>query len=150
MSLFPARVLVGVDVGDVSHHAVDVANELCGLTESELHLAHVKLTSPLMRGRPMGPTQQEKLEDEGKEFLQHHVSRIEDAGGKVAGTHVRFSRRIEDALVSLQAELDIGLIVIGARTSGDLARRVIGSLGPVEPDSRPAGVLVARLPADDD
>lgn len=144
MTIFPARVLVGVDVGEPSDHAVDVANEVCLRTESELHLAHVKLTSPSMRGRPMGPAQQEKLDEEAKVFLRKHVDRLEEAGGRVAGTHVRFSTRIEDALVAIQAELEIGLIVVGARTSGDLARRLIGSLPPVSSEATPASVLVAR------
>jgi nucleotide-binding universal stress UspA family protein len=146
MAMFPTRVLVGVDTGAVSDHAVDAAWELCRATDSELHLAHVKLTARSMRGSPMGAGQQERLEDEGRAFLQHHVARVEQAGGRVAGTHVRFSRRIEDALVGLQAELGIGLLVLGAQTSGDLARRVIGALGPIAAEDAPFGVHVAWLP----
>jgi nucleotide-binding universal stress UspA family protein len=147
MAMFPTRVLVGVDTGAVSDHAVDAAWELCQATDSELHLAHVKLTARSLRGSPMGAGQQEQLEDEGRAFLQQHVDRVEQAGGRVAGTHVRFSRRIEDALVGLQAELGIGLIVVGATTAGDLARRVIGALGPVAADDKPVGVFVAWLPS---
>ncbi|HVM19774.1 MAG TPA: universal stress protein [Egibacteraceae bacterium] len=145
MSGFPQRVLVGVDVDAASDRAVETAVQLCARSGGELHLAHVKLTHPSLRGRSIGSAQADQMRSEAETLLARHADRVDaDSGVDLAGRHVRFSRRIEDALVDLAAEIAADLVVVGTGKAGDVGRRLIGALGrPVPGEVLPA-VLVVR------
>lgn len=125
MSFFPTPVLVGVDGTPAGHHAVTAAAELCIVTGSPLHLVHVKLTSGTLRGRPMTPAQREQADTEATAVLERESAEAAALGADVAGTHVRYGDRPESVFAKLQAELDAGLLVIGARGRGALASRLM-------------------------
>lgn len=147
MVFFPTPVLVGVDGTPESRHAVHTAVELCRATESPLHLAHVKLTSGLLRGRPMTPPQRTSADTEAENLLREFSSLATQAGLEPAGVHVRYGENTERELVRLQTELSAGLLVIGEGATGILAARMFqtqhGS-GAVERST--GSVLVVRPP----
>jgi nucleotide-binding universal stress UspA family protein len=151
MSLFPTKVVVGVEVSNAAANAVDAARELCALSGSELHLVHVKLTRSSLRGRPLTPAQREAMEQEGQALLERTRTWVEDQGGAVAATHLRFAEQVESELVRAQEELGAGLLVISASRSPSLVQRLFGSgtvsapAGPIRPS--PGSVLVVREPA---
>jgi nucleotide-binding universal stress UspA family protein len=149
MSLFPTRILIGVDGSASARYALDLATELAGATGSELHLAHVKLTSSTLRGRPLSPPQGDDMDAEAAALLGRATDEVTAKGGAVAGTHVRFSEHIDRALVQLQGELDAGLLVIGSSHGGKVARSLFSG-SPASGTVRRSGgsVLVARGPAD--
>jgi nucleotide-binding universal stress UspA family protein len=150
MATLPTKVLVAVDAGSASEHGLDSARELCAATGAELHLVHVQLTRASVRGRPMTPAQRAAAERDGTALLARLRARVEDAGGTVADTHLRFGESVERALVDAQRELDDALLVIPARRSARLVRRLASSGSPVAPSAvvrRARGpVLVVREP----
>jgi nucleotide-binding universal stress UspA family protein len=142
--VFPTTVLVGVDTSAAAARAVEVAAEICAATGSELHLLHVKIASGTLSSRPVSPTSQERLRDEGVATGAEIRRRVEERGVPVTATHVRAGSSIERALVHAQAELGAGLLVIGASTNASVGRRVLGST-PIDTVRRAAGsVLVVR------
>jgi nucleotide-binding universal stress UspA family protein len=144
MSLFPTRIVVGVDGSTSAGYALDTATELARATGSELHLVHVKTTSSTVRGRPITPAQGDEMDAEAATLLDRAAEVVEAAGGAVGGRHVRFGEKVDRALVHAQDELDAGLIVIGSARRGSVARALLS--GPEAGTVRRAGgsVLVAR------
>jgi len=125
MSFFPTPVLVGVDDTPAGHHAVVAAAQLCAATGSHMHLVHVKLTSGTLRGRPMTPPQRERADAEAQELLDREAAQAADHNAEVVGAHIRYGERPEVVFTKLQQELEAGLLVIGARNRGTLARSLI-------------------------
>lgn len=152
MAHFPTRVLVGVDRSPTAARAVDAATELCRSTGSELHLLHVRSTSSTLHGRPMTPPQRTGSESEGDEVLQAARRRVEDAGGEVAGAHLRFGDRVDREMLAAQQELQIGLLVLGSGGQGRLLQQVMsGTPSTTTARRSPASVLLVRhVDLDDD
>ncbi|GAA4479945.1 hypothetical protein GCM10023190_23970 [Enteractinococcus fodinae] len=147
MVFFPTAILVGVDHTRESTHAVLTAVELCQATNSPLHLAHVKLTSGLLRGRPMTPSQRGATDDEADAILQEFSTVATEAGLAPTDVHVRYGENTERELVRLQNELSAGLLVIGEGATGNLAARMFQSQhGSGAVDRSTGSVLVVRPP----
>ena len=147
MVFFPTVVLVGVDDTDASRHAVMTAVELCRATDSPLHLAHVKLTSGLLRSRPMTPSQRETTDTEAAALLTRFRDMAIEAGLPPAESHVCYGENVEHELVRLQTELSAGLLVIGEGPTGNLAARMLHSQhGPGVVQRSTGSVLVVRPP----
>lgn len=147
MTFFPTTVLVGVDSTKESRHAVTAAVQLCLATGSPLHLVHVKLTSGMLRGRPMSPQQRSQSEDEGLMLLEQHGRQAAEAGLEPAKLHLRYAENTEHELARLQQQLVAGLLVIGEGSTGGLARRLFGTGGgPSAVRRSPGSVMVVRPP----
>jgi nucleotide-binding universal stress UspA family protein len=145
---FPTRVLVGVDRSGSSTAALAAAAELCRATTSELHLVHVRSTSSTVTGRPVTPEQGSRMEAEAAVVLARATDVVEAGGGEVSGTHVRFAERVERALALAQEELEAGLLVVGSRRGGSVARSLLGGGGATGTVARAGGsVLVVRAPS---
>lgn len=147
MTFFPTPVLVATDGDAAGHHALRAAVELCRATGSPLHVAHVVLTRGTLHGRPMTPGQRERHDTSATELLEREAASAREAGAEVAGTHLRYSERVDRALIEVQEELGAGLLVIGEGTTGTLAGRLLqpagtGSAGTVR--RARASVLVVR------
>jgi nucleotide-binding universal stress UspA family protein len=56
------------------------------------------------------------------------VRKVEEAGGTVAGAHLRTEERRDQAIVHLADELGAGLIVMGSRGLGGIRRALMGSV----------------------
>lgn len=108
MTFFPIPVLVGVDETSESRHALLAAVELCRSTGSALHLVHVKLTSGMIRGRPMTPEQRSRAEYEGAAILDESRRAAIEAGVAPVEVHLRYAENAEEALVLLQRDLVAG------------------------------------------
>jgi nucleotide-binding universal stress UspA family protein len=145
VTFFPTPVVVGTEGTEASRHALLAAVELAAATGSPLHIAHVRLTSPMLHGRPMTPGQRDRADEEAESLLARERAAAEEHGAEVAGTHLRYGDRVDHAFAALQEELGAGLLVIGEGTTGTLAQRLTGggtSTGTVR-RSR-ASVLVIR------
>jgi universal stress protein A len=142
---FPTRILVATDGSPASQEALVTACQLAQATRSDLHLGFVALTSSTIRGRPMTPRQREVLEEEGSRVLDDAARRAREGGCEATTEHVRFGSRVDIALIQLQEDLDAGLLVIGTRPGGSLARRLFGEEGGTEVTRRaPRSVLLVR------
>lgn len=146
MTFFPTPVVVGTEGTAASRHALLAAVELTRATGSPLHIAHVRLTSGTLHGRPMTPPQRERADEEGQGLLERERDVAVEHGGEVAGTHLRYGERLDLAFASLQEELGAGLLVIGEGTTGTLAQRLMGAGGTSTGAVRRsrASVLVVR------
>jgi nucleotide-binding universal stress UspA family protein len=60
----------------------------------------------------------ERADREARELLDEQVKKVEDAGGTVAGIHLREERPPADDIIALAEELRVGLIVAGSRGRG--------------------------------
>ena len=129
MSLGSGRILLATDGSEEAELAAGVAVELAKSTGSELHVVHIKLV-------PIPPPYPEVLdwrddleraEREAREVLDEQVKKVEDAGGTVAGAHLREESPAEE-IVALAEELGVGLIVVGSRDRGRIRRALAGSV----------------------
>jgi nucleotide-binding universal stress UspA family protein len=131
MSIFPTRILLATDGSADAVLANETAVDLANSTNSELHVVTVapgsldpayRLESYVSYDKAL-----EEVTQEAQRILDEQVGKIEEAGGKVAGAHLRRGRR-EDEIVRLSEELGAGLIVMGSRGLGGVRRALMGSV----------------------
>jgi nucleotide-binding universal stress UspA family protein len=131
MTFLPRRILLATDGSEEAELAARVAVELVKSTGSELHLVHVKLL-PLTPPYPdvldwRWGEDLERAEREARELLHGQVKKVKDAGGTVAGAHLREEEPAEE-IVALAEELGADLIVVGRRNRGRTSRALGGSV----------------------
>lgn len=149
MSIFPTKILLAVDGSEEAELAATMAADLAEGTGSELHLVTVRREyHPAYYDAPAPTYLYEKgletLEREAKGILDERVRRIEEAGGKVAETHVGAGNRRDQAIVRLAEEIGAGLIVMGSRGLGALKRALMGSVSDSVVTHAHCPVLVVR------
>lgn len=133
MSFFPTKVLVAADGSEEAKLAADAAVDLSNCTGSELHVATVRAEYHPVYHEVSVPTHLyekalETLEREAQGILDEQSRRIEEAGGKVAQTHVGVGDRRDQEIVRIAEEIGAGLIVVGSRGLGGLKRALMGSV----------------------
>jgi nucleotide-binding universal stress UspA family protein len=129
MSLISRSILLATDGSEEAELAAGVAVELAKSTGAELHLVHVKLL-PITPPYPEVLDWREDLERaerEARELLDEQVKKVEDAGGTVAGVHLREEGPAEE-IIALAEELGVSLIVVGSRGRGRIRRALTGSV----------------------
>jgi nucleotide-binding universal stress UspA family protein len=147
MTLFPGRILLATDGSEEAELAATVAVKLAKSTGSELHLVHVKLL-PLTPPYPEVLGWREDLEwaeREARELLDEQVKKVEDAGGTVAGVHLREEFPAEE-IVALAEEIGADLIVEGSRGRGGIRRAFTRSVSDWVVRHARCPVLVVRSP----
>src|ERR687886_1128176 len=118
LSIFPTRILLATDGSPHAELAAITAIDLAQSTNSRLHVAAVGRTFPAAVYDVYTETGREDLRREAQEILDEQVRKIEEAGGTVAGAHLRMGERRDEAIVHLAEEIGAGLIVIGSRGFG--------------------------------
>jgi nucleotide-binding universal stress UspA family protein len=139
------RILLATDGSQEAELATLVAVELANSIGSELHVVHIKLV-PITLPYPEVLDWREDLERaerETRELLDEQVKKVEDAGGTVAGTHLREEQPAEE-IVALADELGADLIVVGSRGRGRIRRALAGSVSDWVVRHAPCPVLVVR------
>jgi len=130
MSIFPTKILLATDGSSEAQLAATTAADLAGRTNSELHVLTVGPDYPLY-AYPEAPARfEDELREyrrEAKEMLEQEVKRIEEAGGAVAEKYLR-DGRADKQIVIVAEEIGAGLIVMGSRGQGRLARTLLGSV----------------------
>jgi nucleotide-binding universal stress UspA family protein len=123
------RILLATDGSEEGELATRVAVKLAKSTGSELHVVHVKLL-PITPPYPEVLDWREDLERaerEAQELLDEQVKKVEDAGGTVAGVHLREELPAEE-IVALAEAFGVGLIVVGRRHRGRIRRALARSV----------------------
>jgi nucleotide-binding universal stress UspA family protein len=125
------KILLATDGSEEAELAAWAAVELAKSTGSELHLVHVKLL-PITPPYPdvldaRWGEDLERAQREARELLDEQVRKVEDAGGTVAGVHLREELPAEE-IVALAEELRVSLIVVGSRDRGRIRRTLAGSV----------------------
>ncbi len=129
MSLFSGSILLATDGSEEAELAARVAAELAKSTGAELHLVHVKLI-PITPPYPEVLDWRDDLEGadrEARELLDELLKKVEEAGGAVAGLHLREEEPAEE-IVALTEELGADLIVVGSRQRGRIRRALASSV----------------------
>ena len=143
---------MATDGSKESAPAVRTAVELANGTGSELHVAHAVSTAP----KPPYPRSWENLRGDtlidskrvaALALLERELSRIEELGGKVAGSHYKEGKP-EEEIVRLAEELEVGLIVCGGRKVGRLGSLFATSFSEGVQRRARCTVLVVQGPGD--
>ena len=143
MSIYPTKIVLAVDGSDQSKLAARHAIELADRTGSELHVIHVGLLSPWAHPDTLSPQQYQRLKDEAQKRFDAEVLEIEQMGGKITQPYLRMGR-VDSEVIKLSEELDAGLIVIGNRGMGSLARILLGNDAESIVRHAPCPVMVVR------
>jgi nucleotide-binding universal stress UspA family protein len=149
MSIFPTKILLATDGSEEAKLAATTAVDLANCTGSELHLATVcreyhpayyEVPPPVYLERQA----LEKLAREAQGILDEAARWVEEAGGKVAKTHLRIGGRRDQEIVDLAEEIGVGLIVMGSRGLGGIKRALLGSVSDSVVRHAHCPVLVVR------
>jgi nucleotide-binding universal stress UspA family protein len=102
--------------------AAEAAVELVSGTGSELHVVHVISTAQEMPYPRYFAKESTEALLEAKmlhalTLLDRRVAWIEKIGGKVAGSHYR-EGKLDEEVIQLSEELDVGLVITGDRKLG--------------------------------
>ena len=132
MNIFPTKILLAIDASKDAGLAAKAAIELANTTGSELHLVYVThlLTEASEASYMAARLYQEMYEEakqEAQRLLDEQVRMIEEAGGRVADTHLRIGRPDEE-VIRLGEELRAGLVVVGSRGLSPIRRALMGSV----------------------
>ena len=148
MSVFPTKVLLATDGSKEADLAATTAADLAQKTNSELHIVTVA-EDPFLAtdfNLPFPEAEErhrQQLRKEVQAMLDRQVQRVQEAGGKVAQTHLKVGRA-DDKIVLLAEELGAGLVVMGSRGQGGIRRALMGSVSGSVVRHAHCPVLVVR------
>jgi len=139
MSIFPTKILLGIDGSEEAALAARTAADIAQKTGSELHVVHARLMLPwtgypAAETPPGGTVDAEEARERVTRWLEDQVERIEAEGGNVAQAHLRLGKpeegiiTVAEEIVSLAEEIGAGLIVVGSRGVGGIRRALMGSV----------------------
>ena len=136
MSIFPTKILLATDGSKDAELALSTAVDLATATDSELHVvtATPGTPDPVYHAHEASlryETYEEAfaaVRGEAQQVLDAQVRKIEEAGGTVAGAHLKMGERRDQAIVHLADEIGAGLIVMGSRGLGGFRRALMGSV----------------------
>ena len=148
MSIFPTKVLLATDGSKEADLAATTAADLAEKTNSELHIVTVSedpylATDFTLPFPEAAERHRQQLRKEVQAMLDRQVERVQEAGGKVAQTHLKVGRA-DDKIVSLAEELGAGLVVIGSRGQGGIRRALMGSVSSSVIEHAHCPVMVVR------
>lgn len=130
--------------------AAEAAVELVNGTGSELHVVHVISTVQEMPYPRRFAKERTEAFLEAKKLhaltlLDRRVAWIEKIGGKVAGSHYR-EGKLDEEVIRLSEELDVGLVITGDRKLGWFERAFARSFSERVLGRANRPVLVVREP----
>src|SRR5215203_3139897 len=120
----PEKVLLATDASKDAALSARAAVDVCEGMGAELHVVHAWHSAPTARLRPFMQRELKKL---GNELLEEGVKGVEDSGGHVSGAHLLEGRAAEEIL-DLAEQIEAGLVVMGSRGLGPVARIALGSV----------------------
>ena len=143
MTFFPRTILLATDGSDESGLAMEAAVDLANKTGSPLHLVHVGLMSFWVYPDTTRSEQVEQLRQESRKVLDRETKKVEEAGGTVAHAHLKMGRA-DVEIVRLSDEIGAGMIVMGNRGVGTIARILLGSDAESIVRHAPCPVMIVR------
>jgi nucleotide-binding universal stress UspA family protein len=150
MNYFPTKILLATDASKDARKAAQIASDLSSVSGSELHVLHVGNSkdfhvapSAEQSFSPHSPSLGE-VQEKAEKTLEEAVKQVEEAGGAVAGAHLRMGDADDEILRHCEEDDAIGLLVMGSRGLGPIKRRLMGSVSESVVRHSSCPVLVAR------
>ena len=156
MGVLAGRLLLETDGSAEAEHAARTAATISRGIGAELHVVHVgqapsPSTGTTAHGMSLPGTPYEAVVKSARQLLEGEVERAQQAGGDVAGSHLRIGTPAYE-VVGLSEELGADLVVVGSgrprsvRRAGASAMRraVMGRASDHIVRSAPCPVLVVR------
>jgi nucleotide-binding universal stress UspA family protein len=150
MNYFPTKVLLATDASKDAVKAAQIATAISSVSGSELHVLHVGSTKDFHVApgaeQSFSPRSSSlsDVREKAENTLEEAVKQVEEAGGAVAGTHLRMGDPDDEILRHCEEHGDIGLLVMGSRGLGPIKRRLMGSVSESVVRHARCPVLVAR------
>jgi nucleotide-binding universal stress UspA family protein len=144
MSIFPTRILLATDGSKEAALAARTAVDLADKTNSELHIVCVHHLPQVPYAYDERYPEPESPGGEQQALLERQVRSVEEAGGTVAGAHLREGDP-DAEIVSTGEEIGAGLIVMGSRGLGGLRRALMGSVSDSVVRHAHCPVMVIRV-----
>ncbi|MEJ7843128.1 MAG: universal stress protein [Rubrobacter sp.] len=142
----PGRILAAVDGSGEADAAAGVAAEISAATGSELHIVFALPTDPIAPfpfTREEWEAQNDRSRHAAREFVDSKAAEMESAGAGLKDAHLVLGEPQKE-IVRLGEELESGLIVVGSRGLGGLARALTGSVSDAVVRHAHCPVLVVR------
>lgn len=146
MTTYPTKIVVASDGSAESKLAIQHAAELAEKTGSELYLVHVGLLSRWVHPDTLSPQQYQELKAEAQKRLDSEAKEASATGAKITQALLRMGR-VDAEVVKVAEELNAGLIVIGNRGLGAIARILLGNDAESIVRHAPCPVMVVRAPS---
>lgn len=135
MDVFPTKILLATDASRDAALAARAAVDLSRVTDSELHVVHVwqdqsgRDQSGRAHHRYPGTENRPLFLHEllARELLGEQTERLKSVGAPVAEAHLRRGDP-SDEIVRLAEELEAGLLILGSRGLGAVARLALDSV----------------------
>ena len=144
---FPSKILTATNASEDALLATRAAIDLSSRTGAELHLVHAwqDLRPPALPAMAIDEYSQAygQWKRGAGELLDEQAERLGNAGGTVAGAHLRKGCPAEE-ITKLAEELNVGLVIIGSRGLGPVKRLVTGSVSEGVVHLAPCPTLVVR------
>jgi nucleotide-binding universal stress UspA family protein len=150
MEYFPTKILLATDASKDAIKAAQIASDLSSVSGSELHVLHVGNAKEFH----VAPSAEQSfsphtpslgaVQEKAEKTLEEAVKQVEEAGGAVAGAHLRMGDPDDEILRHCEEHGDFGLLVMGSRGLGPIKRRLIGSVSESVVRHASCPVLVAR------
>ncbi|HET7479385.1 MAG TPA: universal stress protein [Rubrobacteraceae bacterium] len=140
MSVLPKKILLATDGSEDATLAARAAVEVSNGAGAELYLVHAWHAVPSTRFERFIRTEMER---EARHLLREQVELAETLGGTVAGAYLREGSLVEEVLAACSA-VGAGLIVMGTRGRGPVARLLLGSVAEGVVYRAKTPVLVVR------
>ncbi|QIN85298.1 universal stress protein [Rubrobacter tropicus] len=140
------RILAAVDGSGEADAAAGVAAEISAATGSELHVAFALPTDPIAPfpfTREEWAAQNDRARRAARQFVDEKAAELEAAGVTLKDAHLVLGEPQKE-IVRLGEELDAGLVVVGSRGLGGLARALTGSVSEAVVRHAHCPVLVVR------
>lgn len=148
MATFPETILVATDGSGDSELAIRRAADLAKATGADLHVVYVMIISYWFMPDTLSEAQFNRLKQDAQKLLDDQAELAREAGGNVAGVHLRTGRRADEEVINLAEEIEADMIVVGSRGSGTISRAIIGSDSESIVRHADVPVLVVRSPRD--
>jgi nucleotide-binding universal stress UspA family protein len=150
MNYFPTKIVLATDASKDAVKAAQIASDMSNVSGSELHILHVGTSKDFhvapgaeQSFSPRSPSLGE-VREKAEKTLEEAVKQVEEAGGVVAGAHLRMGDADDEILRHCEEHGDIGLLVMGSRGLGPIKRRLMGSVSESVVRHAHCPVLVAR------
>lgn len=145
MSILATVILLATDGSEDSEVAARTAVELSRRVDSELHLVYVAPEHPYRHAYHDFHNREEveRFRREDRRVLDEHADIVREAGGTVAGTHLRVGQAAKE-IVELAEELGAGLVVVGGRGHSRIRSALMGSVSDSIVTHAHCSVLIVR------